>query len=111
MAVTTLQAESTRDKSAVNLPPLTQLRINGVTPFTTNRDAQDGLIAEAHALLMLLAGVYDCAEDAGAVAADAFLSTRPGITARALEGIASLIALAQHFEDCEQAERQHRRQA
>jgi hypothetical protein len=97
--------------TVVELPLLTELRINGVAPFNSIRDGRDMLIAETHALLTLLAAANDCANDAGAVAADALVSIRPGIIARALEGIASLIALSQHFEDCVQAERRHRMQS
>jgi pyrroline-5-carboxylate reductase len=93
-----------------NMPSLNDLSINGMTPFAGNRDGADQLLAEAHALLTLLSGAYDCAEGATESAADAVVNIRPGITARALNGIATLIALAQHFEECADVGRAHRRQ-
>ncbi|MEN8859010.1 hypothetical protein [Qipengyuania flava] len=72
---------------------LTQFSINGVTPFYSPGDTGDSCLAEAYALLQLLAGAHQTCEEAGADAADSFNNIRHEITGRALDGIGTLIAL------------------
>lgn len=112
MANTPLQADSAHDNSVAPLPKLNELRINGTAPFGISyADSADQRLAEAHAILLVFVSAHDCAEEAGNDAADSFHNLRHAITARALEGVATLIALAQHCEDCAQAERRQRGQA
>lgn len=94
-----------------HIPELAKLKINGVSPFNSNRDGVEQRLAEAHALLTLLSGAHNVCEEAGPELADGFDNLRHEISARALEGIGSLIALAQYHHECACAEDRARRAA
>lgn len=74
-------------------------RINGVSPFWSPADAADAQLEQAHALLTLLSGAHRVCDDITSDQADQFDNLRHGITASALDGIATLIALAQFQTD------------
>ncbi len=82
-------------------------RINGITPFWSPADAADQQLAQAHALLTLLSGAHSVCDGITSDQADHFENVRHGVTASALEGIASLIALAQ-FQIDEARNSRHR---
>lgn len=94
---------STNDKS--HIPALAELRINGVTPFHSHPDGVDERLAEAYAILTLLAGAHGVCEEVSEAQADAFDNIRHEIVGRALTGVSTLIALAQYHSDCARAER------
>lgn len=78
---------------------IAQFTINGTTPFHCAASSADQCLAQAHALLTLLAGAHDTCQAASEDVADSFDNIRHEITARALDGIASLVGFAQHFTD------------
>ena len=80
-------------------PSLEAFKINGVSPFWSPADAADEHMAQAHALLTLLAGAHGVCDQIDTDSADPFDNIRHGITARALDGIASLVAIAQYQTD------------
>ena len=59
MATTTLRADSAHVTPAPTIPALTDLKINGVSPFWSHRDGVDERLAEAHAILTMLADRHD----------------------------------------------------
>lgn len=99
-----MQADNTQ-ASRMHIPALKDLKINGTSPFGSHADGVDERLAEARALLALLSGAHNVCEEVGPARADAFLELRSEIVGRALEGIGTLIALAQYHNDCAHAER------
>lgn len=65
-------------------------------------------LAEAYALLTMLRSAHDVCEVAGPDVSDAFDNVRHEIQGRALEGIGTLIALAQYHLDCADSDRRQR---
>ena len=78
---------------------ITTFKINGTTPFWSHGDSADERLSEAHAMLSLLAGAHNVCEGIDPDEREPFENTRHCITARALDGIATLVALAQHHTD------------
>lgn len=78
---------------------MTSFRINGTTPFHSPGDNADEALAQAHALLTLLAGAHNVCDAVTDAEADAYDNIRNEITARALDGIGTLIAFAMHNHD------------
>ena len=105
MAVAELLTKAGHANPETELPKLSAVRINGVSPFYSARDGASDRLAEAFALLTVLKGAHDVCEEAGEDAADAFATIRHEIHGRALEGIGTLIALAQYHLDCANAAR------
>lgn len=91
-------------------PRLEAFSINGARPFWSPADAADQQLGQAHALLTLLSGAHDVCEVAGTDNSDAFDNIRHEITSAALDGVATLIALAQFQLDAASAERAGRHQ-
>lgn len=85
-------------------PTLEGFKITGVTPFWSPADAHDEELAQAHALLLALSAGYESCAESGQVGLAFDTLTYP-LKARALEGIATLIALAQHHSDAAHAAR------
>lgn len=79
-------------------PTLEGLKITGVTPFWSPADARDEELAQAHALLLALSAGYETCAESGQ-GGPAFDTLTYPLKARALDGIATLIALAQHHSD------------
>lgn len=100
MATTALRADSAPVTPATPLPLLTDVKINGVTPFWSHRDGVDDRINEAHAILVMLADRHDqIGEDVEAG------DIRHEIQSQALAGVKSLLALAMYHTDCVDAQR------
>lgn len=100
MATTTLRADSAPVTPAPTIPALTDLKINGVSPFWSHRDGVDERLAEAHAILTMLADRHDMiGEDAEGG------DIRHAIQSQALAGVKSLLALAVYHSDCVDARR------
>lgn len=101
------------DESTVRaLPRIEDLVVAGMNPFSGGEP--DAFLSEAVCLLTVLSQAFDTADDIGdrpvmrsdGLQADNNLDTiRPGIIARALSGVATLVALAQHFENVAAAKR------
>ena len=119
MAVTELRGQGAQENLKAKLPALSDLKINGATPFWSHRDGASARLAEAYALLTMLRGAHDVCEEvseqmkvekigdqwvSGPDYADAFKNIRHEIQGRALEGVATLIALAQYQADCFEVE-------
>lgn len=109
MAEKTLQAEACAANTTEGMPDLTDTRINGISPFNSPSDDVSQRLAEAYALLTLLEGAHDVCDGISDEAADAFDNIRHEISARALDGIKTLIALAQYHQDCSYVQRRNRR--
>lgn len=84
---------------------LAQFQINGTNPFWSPADSADECLSQAKALLTLLAGAHEVCEQITPDQTDAFDNIRHAITARAFDGIGSLIALALHQQDVAREER------
>ena len=84
------------DDTSVRPVTLANTNVNGTTPFWSPEDGANDRLNEAHALLTVMARGYRAAQDAGGAVADEFGLQRHQVTAAALEGIATLIALAMH---------------
>jgi hypothetical protein len=108
MAVTELRDRTDRENPKPEIPSLSALTINGATPFWSHGDGAQQRLSEAYAILTLLRGAHNVCEEAGDSAADAFANIRHEIKGCALEGIGTLIALAQYHLDCADAERKQR---
>ena len=80
-------------------PSLEALRMNGMSPFWSQADCASTQLNEAHALLTVMASAFN---ESGTEGVNAM---NHAIIAAALDGIASLVALAQHHADCTQAQR------
>lgn len=94
----------TPEQSAI--PTLKNLRINGVSPFGSSGDGVDERLEEAHALLLVIAAGFDADEECGRIGIESSLTNlRSGIVSKALGGLATLLALAQHHNDAATAER------
>ena len=100
MANNHLQADS-----ASVIPTLQDVSVNGIRPFMGHLDDLPARLDEAHALLTFMAQASRVCDDAGREASDALRNLNPEVTSRALEGIASLVALAVHNRDAAEAER------
>ena len=88
MAEATLRAEPQSAK-------LTDLKINGVSPFWSHRDGVTERICEAWAILTMLADRHDTiGEDTEQG------DIRHDVQSRALEGVKTLLALAVYHSDC-----------
>ena len=93
MADFSLGADSARDN-------LLALRINGTTPFLSHGDGLADRIREASGLVRVLESAFRTARDArNHPEVDTINSLNPEIVADALEGISTLLALAQHHND------------
>lgn len=108
MAIAELPTKAGHGNPQTELPKLAAVRINGVAPFLSASDGASERLAEAYALLSLLKGAHEVCEEVGPLHADAFATIRHEIQGRALEGIGTLIALAQYHLDCADAERDAR---
>lgn len=84
---------------------LSQFTINGTTPFWSPADSADQCLAQAKALLTLLAGAHNVCEEITTEQTDAFDNLRHEISANALDGIGSLIALAMYQLDAAHKQR------
>lgn len=107
MATAQLREQPAQEKLKVQHPPLCDLKINGVRPFYSHGGASERL-AEAYRLLTMLRSAHDVCEAAEPAIADAFDNVRHEIQGRALEGIGTLIALAQYHLDCADSDRRQR---
>lgn len=88
-------------------PTLEAFKINGVSPFWSPADASDECLAQAHAITLCLSAAHDSCEDGN----DTFDTLTPKLKARALDGVATLLALAQHQADEATACRSEQREA
>lgn len=95
MADKTLEP-SARPVDTSRAPTLTDFKLNGTAPFWSHANSADQRIEEAHAILLTLSGAFASADDAKEGTPG---EVRPAIVAQALQGIATLIALAQHHAD------------
>jgi len=114
----TIAAPEARVKNPIStdeikkLPKLEDFKIAGMTPFYSGDG--DELIAQAVSLLTLLTDAFETASDIGSevivrdeiVSDNRLTSLPPGIIARALNGVNTLICLGQHFEDVRYARQQ-----
>ncbi len=93
------QPESNQDISRGK--SLKALRINGASPFYSHADGVSERLNEAHALLTVLSSTYGDADDYhNHPNVEISLTTMNyTIVQRAFEGVATLIALAQHHYD------------
>ncbi|WP_324740113.1 hypothetical protein U8326_10075 [Tsuneonella sp. CC-YZS046] len=101
--------ESNQDKWSPK--SLKALEINGATPFWFHGDGVHSRLAEAHALLTILAGTYrDAHEYRDLSKVEISLITfNDEIKHQALHGVATLIALARHhYDHVSQADREER---
>ncbi|WP_070151099.1 hypothetical protein [Sphingobium phenoxybenzoativorans] len=89
------------------LPEIEELRIAGTCPFGSGDS--DPFLAQAFALLTVLAQSYEIADDAGGQTVADYFSINPRLVSDALTGISSLIGLAQHVEDVRLAKEGGRR--
>ena len=103
MATNTLRADSACVTPAPQLPALAELKINGVSPFWSHGDGMVERVAEAHAILTMLADRHDMAEDNRRLEAECDI--RHEIQSRALAGVQTLLALAVYHSDCVDARR------
>lgn len=110
MASAALHLQSTTD----NEPRLADFRINGVAPFWSAPDNAEQCMSEAHALLTVMSAAMEDSEyivgqqiDAGQRDSN-FGSLRASIQARAVDGVARLIALAQYSADVDYRQRMAR---
>lgn len=85
-------------------PTLEAFKINGVTPFWSAGDAHDECLAQAHAITLCLSAAHDSSEDGN----DTFDTLTHTLKARALNGVATLLAMAQHQADEALASRTNR---
>ena len=74
---------------------LITFQINDTTPFHSPSDTAFTALAEAHALLALLAAAEQVCENATEEAADPYENLRNGIMGRGLDGISTLVSFAQ----------------
>jgi len=109
MAVAELRGQSGQENPKIQYPPIDGVKINGASPFWSHGDGASERLSEAYALLTMLRGAHDVCEAVQPEFADAFDNVRHEIQGKALEGIATLIALAQYHLDCAGAEREQRR--
>lgn len=101
-----MNTPTTGAPSAHPLPDLIRLSINGVTPFWSHPNGLDERLAEAHAILTMLADRHDLiGEDVEQG------DIRHEIQARAMEGVKTILALAMHHSDCAAVEHRRRRGA
>jgi hypothetical protein len=93
---------------------LDTLVINGSKPFYDLSSSADDVLGEAHAMLTVLASAYDLSSGFGPdprTGSDGLLyentleSLRPAFMARALDGIARLVAVATYLNDAAFEER------
>jgi hypothetical protein len=105
MAVTEIRDHAARENKSIELPALGSLQVNGTAPFWSHPDGARERLDEAYAILMLLQGAHQVCAEVGDNAADAFATINHELSARALRGVASLIALSRHQEICAEAER------
>jgi len=80
---------------------LKALSINGMTPFSSHTEGVNERLREAHALLTILASTYGNADEyRDQPYIEISLTTmNNSIVQSALDGVATLIALAQHHYD------------
>lgn len=101
MANPQVQADSAR-RNPVRKPDILELHMSGMTPFLSHGDAANERLGDAHAILQILSqafeGAYEASQQEGSRETIALMNQR--IVARALDGVASLIAYAQHHLDC-----------
>lgn len=96
MATQELPTAHEPDKGAPAGPNLLAVRMNGTAPFLSYPDVAEDCMKQAHAMLLALSNAYEGAADAMHTGVgDSILLLNPQIIANTLEGIASLIALAQ----------------
>lgn len=100
MAELLLGAKSAHRNAARDCDIL-KLKINGVTPFLSHPDCVNDRLSEAHAFLMVLSAGFLDADDAlsDPKQRETITGLRPRIIAQALEGVAALVAYAQHHTD------------
>lgn len=77
-------------------PCIRDFKLNGTSPFRNHANSADQRIEEAHALLLTLSAAFASADDAKERTPG---EVRPTIVAQALQGVATLVALAQHHTD------------
>ena len=91
--------------SASVIPTLGDVRVNGITPFMGPSEDLPARFEEAHALLTFMASAYRVCDEAGLEKADALHNLNSDVKAKALEGIATLLALGLHHQEAGEAER------
>lgn len=88
-------------RNPVSAPNILNFKLNGVTPFLSHRDAANDRLSDAHALLIVLARAYDCAQEAMEKdpKLDTIESVPPGLISEALDAVSNLVAYAQYHID------------
>jgi len=94
-----MTVDTTNARTAASRDSLFDLRINGTTPFLSHGDSITDRIREARGLVGVLESAFRTARDArNHPEVDTINNLNPEIVADALDGIATLLALAQHHE-------------
>ncbi|WP_298169336.1 hypothetical protein [Novosphingobium sp.] len=97
MAATTLHTEASASNCTPSAADLLALRMNGTIPFLTHGDGLDDALKQARAMIIVLESAFRTASDADHLPeVDTINCLNPSIVADALEGTATLIALAQY---------------
>lgn len=88
---------------------LTELRISGMWPFATYADTVDNSLSQAHAMLALIEAGFRAEHDLQHIPAgeniEVFRTLNHTIMADALDGVQSLVALAQYCREMDASER------
>ena len=100
MVVTPLHAEDAASNHAPAASDFLGLRMNDTIPFLSHGDGLNEALKQSRAIVMVLASAFRTAREASDFPeVDTIKNLNPIIVSNALEGVATLIALAQHHYD------------
>lgn len=105
MAVNPVGADSAH-RNPMRTPNILDLKINGCTPFLSHGDAASERLADAYAILAVMSQAFEGAHEAACLGdkRETIDNMSYNLVARALDGVASLVAYAQHHIDASEKE-------